>query len=700
VRKKIEFMADRIEALLSLHKVPARVAGGTLTPRWIRFQVLPQPGYKISRIKGLTEELAAALDVPNVRVARMGAAITIEVPRDDQQPVRFVPLMAYLAEEGGFVHSNALIGLCEDGAPLLVRIASPDVAHILIAGNTGSGKTMLMTSMIMSLAMTHRPPTPSELLQSRYAKQAKPESGGQQTLGLILVDPKGHAFAPFVDLPHLIRPIIHDHAETTECLASLVRLMEKRSASPNFTDPTIILFIDELADYLMVEGKQANFLLTRLTQRGREAGIHIVAATQKPTAAVLGPLVKANFPVRLVGRVASIEDARTGTGWAGTGAERLQGSGDFLAIGEGRSLHFQSPHVSVEELERIVTWICKTGGWTKQPPEHQQGKDTLGSKVMSSLDKIVALFVQPAPAPQEPPPQVKAQATPAPPSSALLTRPQEDILPPAPPPAPDDVEVLVQRLQALDWDPNRSIREACRALGKSEGGAPYRLVSQAVERLRAAALTSQDDSQDAQQQEEQATSAIEWQVYECRLPVSDISLAQVLMGDDQPGDDQQGRGEQVQEGMLPPIELPATATATANATTEKDPDATPAPDLPPSFDSRSRTVAGEAIDPARIPPSIWLDRECLHRLDPLARLWLQILQRQADATIQLAQISADLLRLTTAGKMHGDGDHLEFLSNALQALRLNMEARDRDRTIDAFADVLDAVLIGIGGKSE
>jgi len=99
--------------------------------------------------------------------------------------------------------------------------------------------------------------------------------------------------------------------------------------------------------------------LTRLTQRGREAGIHIVAATQKPMAAVLGPLVKANFPVRLVGRVTSIEDARTATGWGGTGAERLLGQGDFLAVAEGRVIRFQVAHVSPAEIQETVAHLAQ-----------------------------------------------------------------------------------------------------------------------------------------------------------------------------------------------------------------------------------------------------------------------------------------------------------------------------------------------------
>ena len=333
MRKKLEFQADRIEAVLSLHKVTARVTGGTVTPRWVRFQVLPAMGAKISQIRNLHEELAAALDAPSCRVSRRGAAVAIEIPRDDPQPVRLLPLYKQLTDSSTDQltgHSSippvtAILGLAEDGAPLLVRLPSPDVAHILVAGTTGSGKTVLLQTMILSLAMANK----------------------RSAVTMVLVDPKGgHAFHNFEGIPHLARPVVYDVQETAETLHSLTRLMYSRT-NP---EPRVVVVIDELADLLMMGGKAVQEPLTRLTQRGREAGIHIIAATQKPTSAVLGPLVKANFPVRLVGRVTSTEDARTASGWSGTGAERLLGRGDFVAVAEGQVTHFQVAHISKAEI--------------------------------------------------------------------------------------------------------------------------------------------------------------------------------------------------------------------------------------------------------------------------------------------------------------------------------------------------------------
>jgi S-DNA-T family DNA segregation ATPase FtsK/SpoIIIE len=354
VRERLEFQSDRIEAVLSLHKIPARVTGGTVTPRWIRFQVLPQIGARISKIKNLHEELAAALGAPNCRVSRRGAAVDVEVPRDDPMPVRLLPLYSqFTGGEEYLPPATAILGLAEDGAPLLIRLPSPDVAHVLVAGTTGSGKTVLMQSMILSLGLAN--PAPSRL-----------HLGG---LRLVLIDPKGYAFGAFQGLPHLARDVVRDADEAAEALQSLVVLMERSGPADARGQrrpgtARVVVVIDELADLLMVGGKRIEHALTRLTQRGREAGIHVVAATQKPSAQILGPLIKANFPVRLVGRVTSASDARTATGWSGTGAERLMGRGDFLAVAEGRVLRFQAAHVSPKEIRQVVAHLAQEEGDT------------------------------------------------------------------------------------------------------------------------------------------------------------------------------------------------------------------------------------------------------------------------------------------------------------------------------------------------
>jgi S-DNA-T family DNA segregation ATPase FtsK/SpoIIIE len=342
MRKMLEYQSDRIEAVLRHHKVPGRVTGGTVTPRWIRFKVLPAMGSRISRIKGLSEELAAALDAPSCRVARQGAAVMVEVPRDDARPVHLMPMMEQLE---GVPPVTAVLGVAEDGAPLLIRLPSPDVAHILVAGTTGSGKTALLRTVVLSLAMRHP-----------YRGQ----------LSLMLIDPKGRAFADLGGLPQLARPVVVDGEEAAEALGSLIRLMERRDAMMQ-SEPPVVVVIDELVDLMMTDasstrgGPSIEDLLTRLVQRGREAGIHIVAATQKPTAAVIGTLVKANFPVRMVGKVTSATDARVASGWAGTGAERLLGKGDFIAVAEGRVHRFQAAYISPQEAADLMASLSQGG---------------------------------------------------------------------------------------------------------------------------------------------------------------------------------------------------------------------------------------------------------------------------------------------------------------------------------------------------
>lgn len=345
-RKLLELQSDRIEMVLASHKAPARVTGGVVTPRSVQFHLALAMGVKVSKLQALADELALALGVSSVRMSRQGNSVQLEVPRDDARPVRLLPLMAQLAngrgdgkpsshERGYASHTplppfTAVLGMCDDGAPLLVRLASPDVAHILISGTTGSGKTALCQTVILSLAMTHR----------------------RSQLQFVLVDPKQRAFGPFASFPHLLRPVIGDANEAVDALGELVRLMEARGQGE--VTPRIVVVLDELADLMQVGGKELSEHLTRLAQRGREAGIHVVACTQKPSSQVLGALVRANFPARLVGKVVSPEDARVAAGIGGTGAEKLVGRGDFIAVAAGQVVRFQAAFVSAAEMEQVA----------------------------------------------------------------------------------------------------------------------------------------------------------------------------------------------------------------------------------------------------------------------------------------------------------------------------------------------------------
>ncbi len=339
MRRQLHFQADRIEMVLASHKVPARVTGGTVTPRLVRYHLSTPLGVKVRHVAGLSEEIAMSLGAASCRVYRQEGQVEVEVPREQGRVVRLLPLARRLAHEGraAVPPATAVLGLDQEGVPLLVRLPSPNVAHVLIAGTTGSGKTALLQTVVASLAI-HNP---------------------QRALQLVLVDPKGRGLLPFVGLPHLLVPVVTRADETVEVLGRLVEEMERRDTDGR-SEPRLVLALDELADLVQTGGVEFETGLVRLMQRGREAGIHIVACTQKPAAAVLskrsgiGGLVKSNFPVRLVGAVASPEDAKVATGLAGTGAERLLGQGDFLVVAKGQVTRMQAAYIAPEEIRQLV----------------------------------------------------------------------------------------------------------------------------------------------------------------------------------------------------------------------------------------------------------------------------------------------------------------------------------------------------------
>jgi S-DNA-T family DNA segregation ATPase FtsK/SpoIIIE len=335
MRKLLEYQADQIEAVLASYKAPVQVTGGSVLPRLVQFNLVPGQGVSVRKVQQHSEEIALALGVPSARVARQGGNLFLQVPRSSPQPVRLLDLQRRLER---VPPDTTILGMDETGAPLLLRLPSPEVSHVLVAGTTGSGKTVLVRSMVLSLAMNNRP----------------------RQLQMVLVDPKGHGFGPLNGLPHLLRPIVINPTEALVLLADLVREMERRDEAGHHR-PRIVVVIDELADLALVGGKAMERFLTRLAQRGREAGIHLVACTQKPTAAVVGSLVKANFPARLVGAVVSPEDAKVATGVAGTGAERLSGRGDFLLVVRGEVIRLQAAYSSTEEIAQVI------GGLSPEP---------------------------------------------------------------------------------------------------------------------------------------------------------------------------------------------------------------------------------------------------------------------------------------------------------------------------------------------
>ncbi|MBI4771166.1 MAG: DUF87 domain-containing protein, partial [Chloroflexi bacterium] len=203
-RRFLDFQADRIEHVLASHRVPARVHGGEVSPRWVRFHLSPAPGARIATVRNLSEELALALGAPDVRVARDGEMLAVEIPRPDAEPVRLLPFLRSLP----FIPPlTACLGMADDGRPLLLRLPSPDVAHVLVAGTTGSGKTELIRSMILSLALRNR----------------------QSRLQVVLIDPKRRGFEPLASLPHVLHGGVLSRAnEVQAMLERMAAEMERR----------------------------------------------------------------------------------------------------------------------------------------------------------------------------------------------------------------------------------------------------------------------------------------------------------------------------------------------------------------------------------------------------------------------------------------------------------------------------------------
>jgi S-DNA-T family DNA segregation ATPase FtsK/SpoIIIE len=348
IRPYLEYQADRVEAVLAAHRAPGRVTRGTVGPRLIRFVLNPAPHIRFAAIKRLADDLALAMRVPNLSISREQDGIVLEFCNPDPHPVT---LLGLLPEVLPLPVSAAVLGLTDEGLPLLARLAAPEVTHILIAGTTGSGKSVLMQSIAASLVLTHSP----------------------QVVRMLCIDPKGHTFQEFKDVPHLTRPPVTTGAEAQEALRSVVRTMEvrdRRGERPVTRQqealgygivPRVVVFIDELADLIMQGDAPVTESITRLVQRGRQAGVHVVAATQHPSSSILSSVIRANFPLRLIGKVVSATDARVASGRGGTDAHLLEGRGDFLAVSGGDTpIRFQAASIDMPAFRREVQALRPT----------------------------------------------------------------------------------------------------------------------------------------------------------------------------------------------------------------------------------------------------------------------------------------------------------------------------------------------------
>ncbi len=342
------------ETLLSFN-VRAKVANVTQGPSVTRFEVHPEPGVKVNKITNLSDDIKLSLAAKDIRMEAPIPGthlIGIEVPNESSRPV----LISEIINSDEFLqHSSpltAVLGLDISGKPIVTDLRK--MPHGLIAGATGSGKSVCINSILVSLMFKANP----------------------NEVKLMLIDPKMVELAPYNQIPHLVSPVITDVKAATAALKWAVEEMERRYelfAHSGVRDisrfnelaehhkseklPYIVIVIDELADLMMMSPADVEEAICRIAQKARACGIHLIIATQRPSVDVITGLIKANVPTRIAFSVSSQVDSRTIIDISG--AERLLGKGDmlFLENGSSKPVRLQGTFVSDDEIDAVVAHV-------------------------------------------------------------------------------------------------------------------------------------------------------------------------------------------------------------------------------------------------------------------------------------------------------------------------------------------------------
>lgn len=352
----LRITADKLQATLGEFGISAKVVGWVPGPTVTLFKVDLPAGIRVSRITALNDDIALALAAPGVRVFAPIPGTTyvgIEIPNKNRQTV----LLSEVLSDAKAGPLQMAVGKDVEGKSIVADLAR--MPHLLIGGTTGSGKSVSINSMIMSILMRA---TPSEVR-------------------LILIDPKRVEFTPYNGIPHLYVPVVTEPKEAASVLSWGVAEMENRlrifsengvrniggyNAKAQKDDeleqlPYIVIIIDELADLMMAMGKEVEFSISRIAQLARAAGIHLIVATQRPSTNVVTGLIKANITNRIAFNVASGIDSRVilDTG----GAESLIGLGDLLFNKPefSKPLRVQGCYVSEDEIAKVVNHLKKQG---------------------------------------------------------------------------------------------------------------------------------------------------------------------------------------------------------------------------------------------------------------------------------------------------------------------------------------------------
>ena len=370
----LEFTSRLIEKKLSDFGVQVKVLAAYPGPVITRYEIEPAVGVKGSQILSLVKDLARALSVVSIRVVETipgKSCMGLEIPNPHRETVRLSEILG--SEVYASMASPLALALGKDiaGRPVVADLAK--MPHLLVAGTTGSGKSVAINAMILSLLYKAEP----------------------KNVRLILIDPKMLELSVYQDIPHLLAPVVIDMKQAANALSWCVGEMERRyklmswvgvrnlsgynhkiadaeksgkpledpatlesdSPQPLHAMPHIVVVIDELADLMMVVGKKVEELIARLAQKARAAGIHLILATQRPSVDVITGLIKANIPTRIAFQVASRIDSRTILDQQG--AEALLGSGDmlYLPAGTGLCQRLHGAFVADHEVHRVVDYL-------------------------------------------------------------------------------------------------------------------------------------------------------------------------------------------------------------------------------------------------------------------------------------------------------------------------------------------------------
>ncbi len=369
---------------LASFRIEATLSGYSVGPTITRYEITPGSGVKVRQITALTDDLALALQSDGVRIATVSgkSVIGVEVPNEK---VSVVSLRALL-ESREFINAKSRItvcvGLTVTGKPVYMDI--DDMPHVLIAGETKSGKSVAINCMILSLLY-----------------RASPDE-----VQLILIDPKRVELNIYSKIPHLVMPVIDDPRRAAAALRWAVNEMDRRymlldkmgvrnreeycelrKQDPSLECmPQIIIVIDELADLMLQVREYVEELINRLAAMARACGIHLLVGTQRPSVDIITGLIKANIPARIAFKVSSAQDSRIILG--GIGAEKLLGRGDMLfqATGAGR-MRIQGAFVSGAEIKRLTKFIIDNNGAAEFDPEVLRSLDAEMDKMNKSSKK-------------------------------------------------------------------------------------------------------------------------------------------------------------------------------------------------------------------------------------------------------------------------------------------------------------------------